>query len=92
MVREFKRVKNPAGIYVDSTDTRDFAEVVHFVDAVTGQTRAEKLAGKDAAVKPQFENKFASDFVYDKTKGKGAKPGATPAAPEAPAASPFGQK
>jgi len=89
-VRSFKQAKNASGQYVETTDTRDSAEIVHFVDAVTGQTRAEKLAGKDATIKPQFESKYNSDYVLDKTKGKG-KPAAA-AAPAAPAASPFGAK
>ena len=94
--REFKQVDsgkkkaNGQAIWIDSTDTRESAEVVHFVDAVTGQTRSEKVTGKDAAVKPQFESKFNSDYVYDKTKGKG-KPAAKADEPAADAVIPFGQ-
>ena len=91
-VREFKQVKNETtGKWVNSTETKESGEVVHFVDAVTGQTRAEKLAGKDATVGPQFETKYDSNYVLDKTKGKGSKPAAA-ATPAAPAASPFGAK
>jgi len=90
-VRDFKQAKNAAGKWENTTETRDSAEVIHFVDAVTGQTRSEKMAGKDAAVKPQFESKYNSTFVYDKTKGAKSK-STTPAASEAPAVSPFGSK
>jgi len=88
-VREFKQAKNAAGKWVNTTDTRDSAEVMHFVDAVTAQTRSEKLAGKDAVIKPEFEKKYNSDYVLDKTKGKG-KPAAAAATPAVEAASPFG--
>jgi len=91
-VREFKRAQNAAGAWVNTTETRDFGEVIHFVDAVTGQTRSEKLTGKDAAVKPEFVKKFNSDYVLDKTKGKGKPSGSTPAADAPPADTPFGAK
>lgn len=91
IVREFKQAKNGAGDYVDTADTRDSAEIIHFVDAVTGQTRSEKMAGKEATIKGQFEGKYDSTFVYDKTKGKGKPAGAPAAAAETPA-SPFGNK
>ena len=91
MVREFKRKKNESGKWVDTSDTKDTAEVLHFVDPITGQTRSEKLSGKEAIVKPSFESKYKSDYVLDKTKGKG-KPAAATAATEAPAASPFSSK
>ncbi len=90
-VREFKQAKNAAGKWVNTTETRDSAEVIHFVDAVTGQTRSEKMAGKDAVVKPQFESKYDSAFVYDKTKGAKSKSTDTDT-PAPPAASPFGSK
>jgi len=89
MVREFKQAKNPSGKWVPTSETKESAEIVHFVDAITGQTRAEKLAGKDAIVKEQFASKFKSDFVLDRTKGAKSKPAAA-ATPEAPVASPFG--
>ena len=91
-LREFKQVKNETtGKWVNSTETKESGEILHFVDPITGQTRSEKLAGKDAAVKPSFETKYNSDYVMDKTKGKGGKPAAA-ATPAAPAASPFGNK
>ena len=90
MVREFKRKQNQTTKkWENSTDTRDFAEIVHFIDAVTGQTRSEKMQGKDAELKSKFEAKNTPDSIYDKTKGKGSKPG-TPAATTTPVAnSPF---
>ncbi len=92
-VREFKRVQNEKKQWVESTETKDSAEVIHFVDSVTGQTRSEKMTGKDATVKPQFETKYDSDYVMDKTKGKGKAPakGGAAATPEA-GESPFGAK
>jgi len=87
MVREFKKAKNASGKWEATTDTKETSEIVHFVDAVTGQTRAEKLAGKDASVKDQFGSKYKSDFVLDRTKGK-SKPAAA-ATPEAPVNTPF---
>ena len=91
-VREFKQAQNPTTKkWENTTETRDVAEVIHFVDAVTGQTRSEKMAGKDAVVKPQFESKYDSAFVYDKTKGAKSK-STTPAASKAPAVSPFDSK
>ena len=93
MTREFKQAKNAAGVWVDTTETRDKAEVVHFVDSVTGQTRSEKMASKDAVVKPAFEAKFGSDYVYDKTKGAKAKAGASKTETAADVGdSPFGAK
>ncbi len=88
MVREFKQAQNPTTKkWEDTAETRDSAEVVHFVDAVTNQTRSEKMAGKDPKVKEQFDVKYDNTYVLDKTKGKG-KPAAS-SAPAAPAASPF---
>ncbi len=91
-VREFKRVQNEKKQWVESTETKDTAEVIHFVDSVTGQTRSEKMTNKDATVKPQFDTKYDENYVLDKTKGKGKAPskGGTPA-PEV-GASPFGAK
>ena len=85
-VKVFKQAKNASGKYVDTDETREYAEVVHFVDAITGQTRSEKLAGKDAKVKAQFEERYNSDYVLDKTKSKKKEPAA-----EIPAEVPFGQ-
>jgi hypothetical protein len=87
MVQEFKQAKNQAtGNYEDTAETRTYPEIVHFVDAVTGQTRSEKIAGKDASIKPQFVQKFGSDYVLDKTKGKAKKV----EAPAEEVESPFG--
>ncbi len=89
--REFKQAKNEAtGKWVDTTETRDSAEVLHFVDPVTGQTRSEKIAGKESAVKDQFESRYNSEYVKDKTKGKGKPAAKAAATPEA--ASPFDKK
>ncbi len=88
-VQEFKRADNGSGKWVDTDETKITTEVVHFVDAVTGQTRSEKMAGKDAALKGQFEAKYDSAYVLDRTKGKG-KPAGKAAEAEAPADSPFG--
>ena len=85
MTREFKRKKNEAtGKWEDTTETIDKPEVVHFVDAVTGQTRAEKLSGSEAKVKDQFIQRYKPDYVLDRTKGKG-KPAAESTTAEAPA-------
>jgi len=93
MVREFKRAQNPTTKkWEDTSETRDLTEVVHFVDAVTGQTRSEKMADKEASVCAKFQDKYDSDFVYDKTKGKGKPAAAAAGTPEAPAASPFDKK
>ena len=90
-VREFKQVKNETtGKWVNGTETKESGEVIHFVDPITGQTRSEKLSGKDATVKPAFENKYNSEYVLDKTKGKG-NPAAS-ATPPPPSDSPFGNK
>ena len=93
MVREFKRAQNQTTKKWENTsETRDFAEVVHFVDAVTGQTRSEKMTGKAAELKGKFEAKNTPESIYDKTKGKGSKPGAAPAAAAPVADSPFANK
>lgn len=93
MTREFKQAQNQTTKKWENTaDTRDSAEVVHFVDAVTGQTRSEKMAGKESAVKEQFLTKYDTDYVLDRTKGKGGAPAAAAATPAAPAESPFGNK
>jgi len=89
--REFKRAQNEKKQWVDTTETKEVAEVIHFVDSVTGQTRSEKMTGKEAAVKPQFDTKYDSNYVLDRTKGKGKKPAAAAAAPEV-GDSPFGAK
>lgn len=90
--REFKQAKNAAGDYVDTTETRDFAEVEHFVDPVTHQTRNEKIAGKTTdLIHDQFLERFAADYVADRTKSKnkdGAPAAGTSTPP--PADSPFG--
>jgi hypothetical protein len=92
MVRDFKQAKNEAtGKWENTSDTKEYAEIVHFIDPVTGQTRAEKLAGSEAKVKAQFEAKFKPDFVLDKTKGKATAATKTTAESEAPA-NPFGNK
>jgi len=89
-VREFKQAKNPAGKWVNTTETKDSGEVIHFVDPITKQTRAEKLAGKEADVAIKFSKKYNSEYVLDKTKGAKTEKAATPDI--APAANPFGSK
>ena len=89
MVREFKQKKNEAtGKWEDSEETIEKPEIVHFVDPVTGQTRSEKLTGSEAKVKAQFIEKYKSDYVLDRTKGK--KSNNTASTPDTPAPSPFG--
>ncbi len=93
-VREFKRKQNETTKkWEDTTETKDSAEVIHFVDSTTGQTRSEKMTGKEATVKPQFDAKYDSNYVLDKTKGKGKAPakGGAAATPEV-GESPFGAK
>ena len=90
-IRKFKKAKNNSGQWVATAETKDIVEVLHFVDAVTGQTRSEKLAGKEASIKPEFETKFNSSFVIDKTKGAKSS-GSASTAPAAPEDTPFGKK
>ena len=92
-IREFKQAKNETtGKWANTTETKDSAEVLHFVDPITGQTRSEKLSGKEETVKPAFAKKYNSDYVLDKTKGKGKPAAGGSATPPPPADSPFGNK
>jgi hypothetical protein len=90
MVREFKRKQNPTTKkWEDTTETTDKPEVIHFVDPVTGQTRSEKMTNKEAEVKAQFENRYNSDYILDKTKGKGKTAAPAAATNAEPPANPF---
>ena len=92
-VREFKQVKNETtGKWVNGSETKDFGEVMHFIDPITGQTRSEKLADKEAKIKAQFELKYDSKYILDKTKGSKSKAKAKAAEAPVQSDSPFGSK
>lgn len=78
-VRTFKQEKNSAGVYVDTTETRELNSI-HKTFTSSGFTVTEMKAEAEA---PEFIEKykeeFKSDYVKDKTKNaKDAKKSAAP--------------
>lgn len=60
--------------YNDEFNSVDFVEVEHFLDAMTGQTRNEKVAGTNG-FKDKWLLAFPEDYKKDeRDKSKGAKP------------------
>lgn len=76
--REFKQAQNAAGVYENTTETRDSLELNCFLDPVSHKTYAEKAGGEAAEFKSKWLEKNTPDYFIDKTGGaKSVKPGAT---------------
>jgi hypothetical protein len=69
-VKEFKRVKDDStGDYVDSDEVKELNEINKVFNS-EGKTIIEAKAGSEAKFINEWSEKYNSEFVKDKTKGK----------------------
>ena len=78
--KEFKQTKNADGVYVDTDEVKTLAVVDFYVDAVTNKTQNEISGNQEPLICTKWLEKHTSDFVRDRTNGKG-KTVATSSAP-----------
>ena len=81
--KEFKQTKNADGVYVDTDEVKTLAVVDFYVDAVTNKTQNEISGNQEPLICTKWLEKHPSDFVRDRTNGKGKA--ATPSGAPTPA-------